>query len=80
MWRGVFLKKFCLLSGIVLVISVITVLAIAGSALAAGYGYTEPAPESGDGISNGSGFDGEVGFGIGSAPNSGDGIPDGSGF
>ena len=50
------------------------------TALAGDYGYMEPAPESGDGISNGSGFDGDAGSGLGPAPNAGDGIPDGSGF
>ena len=49
-------------------------------AFAGGYGYMVPAPESGDCIPNGSGFDGEVGPGPGPAPNSGDSIPDGSGF
>jgi len=44
------------------------------------YGYQVPAPDSGNGIDDGSGFDGEVGAGRGPAPNSGDGIPDGSGF
>lgn len=44
-----------------------------------------PAPNSGDGISDGSGFDQpnwqkEDSPGMGPAPNSGDGIPDGSGF
>lgn len=45
-----------------------------------------PAPGSGDGISDGSGFgEEETGpFGVaeapGPAPNSGDGLPDGSGF
>jgi len=44
-----------------------------------------PAPSSGDGISNGSGFpdeepQSENAAGIGPAPNSGDGIPDSSGF
>ena len=45
-----------------------------------------PAPNSGDGISDGSGFDGpngpngETDGGEGPAPNSGDGISDGSGF
>lgn len=41
---------------------------------------TGPAPNSGDGISDGSGFNGKVGGGFGGAPNSGDGISDGSGF
>jgi hypothetical protein len=44
-----------------------------------------PAPNSGDGIPDGSGFDelnwqNEDSPGIGPAPNAGDGIPDGSGF
>ena len=44
-----------------------------------------PAPNSGDGIPDGSGFDqpnrhNEGSAGKGPAPNSGDGIPDGSGF
>jgi hypothetical protein len=46
-----------------------------------------PAPNSGDGIPDGSGFDGPNGPNAdsqkdpkGPAPNSGDGIPDGSGF
>jgi len=44
-----------------------------------------PAPNSGDGIPDGSGFDqpnwqNEDSPGMGPAPNSGDGIPDGSGF
>lgn len=48
-----------------------------------------PAPNSGDGVSNGSGMDDvgacqSVGFdecpGPGPAPNAGDGVPDGSGF
>lgn len=43
-----------------------------------------PAPNSGDGVSDGSGLEppyGNTGSpGMGPAPNSGDGIPDGSGF
>ena len=44
-----------------------------------------PAPNSGDGIPDNSGFDqpnwqNEDSPGVGPAPNSGDGIPDGSGF
>lgn len=48
-----------------------------------------PAPNSGDGISDGSGFEEDLSlFGVvsgiflgpGPAPNAGDGIPDGSGF
>ena len=74
------LRKIFTVLGLTLVIMVILVVTLAGTALAAGNGYMEPAPESGDGIPNGSGFDGDVGFGPGPAPQSGDGIPDGSGF
>ena len=62
------------------VITAILVVALAGTVLAGDNGYMEPAPESGDGIPNGSGFDGDGGLGPGPAPNAGDGIPDGSGF
>ena len=45
------------------------------------YGLDGPAPNSGDGISDGSGFEGDPSSpGEGPAPNSGDGVPDGSGF
>jgi hypothetical protein len=65
---------------LVLVTVVILILATAGTALAAN-GPVGPAPNSGDGVSDGSGFDrADVGGGVGPAPNSGDGIPDGSGF
>jgi len=74
------LKRLFRLLGLATVIIVILVVAIAGTVLADGNGYMEPAPESGDGVPNGSGFDGDVGAGPGPAPNSGDGIPDGSGF
>jgi len=66
--------------GLAMVITAIMVVALAGTVLAAGNGYIGPAPESGDGIPNGSGFDGDVGSGPGPAPNAGDCIPDGSGF
>ena len=39
-----------------------------------------PAPNSGDGVPDGSGMDGPSNNGPGPAPNSGDGVPDGSGF
>ena len=39
-----------------------------------------PAPNSGDGVPDGSGFGDPDNSGIGPAPNSGDGVPDGSGF
>jgi hypothetical protein len=64
-----------------------------GFCMAAGtnFGSNGPAPNSGDGVPDGSGFDGSFGpDGIGTpgsgsgpqgpAPNSGDGVPDGSGF
>lgn len=69
----------------VLITVVVLVVATAGSALAAS-GPVGPAPNSGDCIPDGSGFDGpngpcgSVDGGVGPAPNSGDGIPDGSGF
>ena len=65
---------------------VIGIIGIAANAMADGMG---PAPNSGDGISDGSGFDspngpngeGVSGNGYGEpAPNSGDGIPDGPGW
>ena len=74
------MKRLFRLLGLATVIIVILVVSIAGTVLAAGNGYMEPAPESGDGVPNSSGFDGDVGSGPGPAPNSGDGIPDGSGF
>ena len=74
------MRKIFTVLGLTLVIIVILVVTLAGTSLAAGNVYMEPAPESGDGIPNGSGFDGDVGFGPGPAPQSGDGIPDGSGF
>lgn len=52
--------------------------------IAAASNTTGPAPNSGDCIPDGSGFDQPNrnidGSGKGPAPNSGDGIPDGSGF
>ncbi len=55
------------------------------SSMADDYGQDGPAPNSGDGVSDGSGFEGDAGDstaspGDGPAPNSGDGDPDGSGF
>ena len=75
-----------------MVITSMLAVALAGTALAAG--STEPAwpaPNSGDGVHDGSGFDGpngQIGDGTsgsgsgpsGPAPNSGDGVPDGSGM
>ena len=74
------MKKIGLRVFLALVLSLVMIIGVAGTALATGNGYMEPAPESGDGFPNGSGFDGDVGLGPGPAPNSGDGIPDGSGF
>ena len=70
----------------ILVLVVVFSVVMLGSALAsAGNGPTGPAPNSGDCVPDGSGFDGPNGpngsdGGQGPAPNSGDGIPDGSGF
>jgi hypothetical protein len=79
-----FLKKVLTVLVTALVISVVIAVSLGFTVFAEndGYGYQESAPESHDGISNGSGTDGRVGsgIGIGPAPNSGDGYPDGSGF
>ncbi len=62
---------------------VIGIVGFAGSAMATGMG---PAPNAGDGVPDGSGFDSPNGpngtgdSGNGPAPNSGDGIPDGPGW
>jgi hypothetical protein len=58
---------------------VIALVGITGNVVAEGMG---PAPNSGDGIPDGSGFDSPNGEqnGPGPAPNSGDGIPDGPGW
>jgi hypothetical protein len=60
---------------------VVSVLMFNYSALANEDGHG-PAPNSGDGISDGSGMDGHNGDsdGHGPAPNSGDGVSDGSGM
>ena len=71
---------------IILVGAVIGMMVIAGNVMADSMG---PAPNAGDGIPDGSGFDspngpngtGGQGDGYGEpAPNSGDGIPDGPGW
>ena len=80
------MKKTFKVLGMAMVITAILVVALAGSALAAG--PMGPAPNSGDCVPDGSGFvspNGPANTGLGSgpvgpAPNSGDGIPDGSGF
>ncbi|HJX31741.1 MAG TPA: hypothetical protein VJ624_07820 [Thermodesulfobacteriota bacterium] len=70
-----------------LIVVLIAVLFLFSSSAFAGRGSGPkgprgPAPNSGDCIPDGSGFEGpnDQGFGRGPAPNSGDGIPDGSGF
>ena len=71
---------------IIIMFLVVGIIGITGTAIADGMG---PAPNSGDGIPDGSGFDapngpngeGVSGDGHGEpAPNSGDGIPDGPGW
>jgi len=63
----------------------VALLAVAALVLGvvAAYAGPGPAPNSGDGVPDGSGFDAApLGLGepFGPAPNSGDGIPDGSGM
>ena len=74
---------------LVIIAVLVMVLATSGIALADSSGPMGPAPNSGDGNPDGSGFEepngpnGDVGSGsgpVGPAPNSGDGDPDGSGF
>lgn len=60
----------------VVVVAALLVLSLAGVAFA-GMG---PAPNSGDGVPDGSGFEAPNGQGVFGAPNAGDGIPDGSGW
>lgn len=66
---------------LVLLVVVMLLLVTAGTALAAN-GLDGPAPNYGDGVSDGSGFDRDdlQAPGVGPAPNSGDGVSDGSGF
>jgi hypothetical protein len=71
------MKKICIVLSLLILASM-----ICGIASAASVG---PAPNSGDCIPDGSGFDqpnqqNPDSPGRGPAPNSGDGIPDGSGF
>jgi hypothetical protein len=63
---------------VVAVLTAATVFIVLAAGIAmAGNG---PAPNAGDGISDGSGLESPFGGGLGGAPNAGDGIPDGSGF
>jgi len=85
-----YIKKEEFMKYLLVTVAVLTmVLATAGTVFADGSGPMGPAPNSGDCVPDGSGFDGpngpnaDVGSGagpVGPAPNSGDGIPDGSGF
>ena len=78
------------MKALLVIIAVVALfVAATGIAVADSSVPTGPAPNSGDGIPDGSGMDsqnganGDLGSGdgpIGPAPNSGDGIPDGSGF
>ena len=64
---------------VIITFLVMGIIGIAGYAMADGNG---PAPNSGDCIPDGSGFEtpNGPGYGPGPAPNSGDGIPDGPGW
>ena len=73
-------KKLISVIAIVVMLSMTVFCATAAASNAFG-----PAPNSGDCIPDGSGFEGPNqpnanDSGVGPAPNSGDGIPDGSGF
>jgi hypothetical protein len=64
---------------------ILALLLFSVMAAAAPSGFTTSAPNAGDGVSDGSGFDPPTapnggGDAFGPAPNSGDGIPDGSGM
>ena len=74
---------------ILLIISIAASILLVGTVSAEEIGSSEgpmgPAPNSGDGVPDGSGFGHDSGAnedspGIGPAPNSGDGIPDGPGW
>lgn len=82
------MKRMLKILGLALALVAIMAVALGGTVFASS-GPMGPAPNSGDDISDGSGFEipngpnVDVGSGIGPvgpAPNSGDGIPDGSGF
>ncbi len=83
------MKKLVRYLGIAVTLTAVLVVSLASVAFAANSTPMGPAPNSGDCVPDGSGFDGpngpvgDVGSGsgpVGPAPNSGDGIPDGSGF
>ena len=62
---------------IVLILIVVFLVFSFGSIVIAARG---PAPNSGDCVPDGSGFEEPFGNGPGPAPNSGDGVPDGPGW
>jgi len=73
---------------LVIFLLLVAAFAFTGLAIAGDSGHADSAPNAGDGISDGSGYDAPSGpndsgtGGVdpcGPAPNSGDGIPDGSG-
>lgn len=81
------MRKMFGILGLLLMIAAVMSFVVPAAVLADG--PMGPAPNSGDCIPDGSGFDspngpaGNVGSGsgpVGPAPNAGDGIPDGSGF
>ena len=78
------LKKSTLviLLSTILVVSLTSVYAFCADADAETPVSHGPAPNSGDGVPDGSGYEGDdwPNNGKGPAPNSGDGVPDGSGF
>jgi hypothetical protein len=79
------MKKWILILSLVFLLGAVLTPAIAGNSDSAGAdGSKGPAPNSGDGVSDGSGFgndhSSDDNSGTGPAPNSGDGVPDGSGF
>ena len=69
---------------IIILVSLLAIsVLLASNSIAGGdNAYGEPAPNSGDGIPDGSGFESPNGpsTGKGPAPNSGNGIPDGPGW
>ncbi len=69
---------------IIALLTILFVLGLAAGPAISGAGASGPAPDSGDGISDGSGMDSgpnsDGGNSPGPAPNSGDGVPDGSGM
>lgn len=69
---------------VILIAAIVNMVVFSGFAVADNIGFG-PAPNSGDCVSDGSGFDrtdwpNDGSPATGPAPNSGDGIPDGSGF